>query len=160
MKLNLTYLIDKYLGEMILMPFAWLASLSHLVSAPPGSDSPRSVAVAKFLGLGSIIHALPLLQKIRQSYPECRIVFLSFSKNGPFLSLLKLVDEVVLIRTSSPVVFAWDIFRCAAKLRRMRLDFFLDLEITQNISSEKRQIQFLYPIIGLPSRHWSWIWRA
>src|SRR5437016_4086959 len=127
MKLNVTYIIDKYLGELILMPFAWMAFLSSLLNPRPKSEAPRSVVVAKFLGLGSIVHTLPLLQKIRQSHPECRIVFLSFSKNAPLLSLLKLVDEVILIRPTGPLVFVLDIFRATVRMRKMQLDYFLDL---------------------------------
>jgi len=94
----------------------------------------KTVAVAKYKGMGSIIHATPLLLSLREKYPDAKIVFVSTSSNKSFLQTLPMIDEMVLLNESSFLklmasfpIFIW-------KLLKLRIEVFIDLEIYAHLS--------------------------
>ena len=95
----------------------------------------RTIAVFKFFGMGSIIEATPLLRAIRERYPEARLVFVTFESNEKLVSKLGICDEVRVIRTRTPVVFAADVIKQVLRLRFERVEAVIDLEFFSKFST-------------------------
>ncbi len=125
------YRLDKTLGGWL----CWLAGILFRRSAPcPQSSEWRRIAVAKYMGMGSLVLATPLLQILRRHIPQAEIALVT-ATNLSELARMMPVDKV----------FAWD-FRSVTSatktflpfilaLRRWRPDVFLDLEFFVNTSA-------------------------
>ena len=94
----------------------------------------RRIAVAKYMGMGSLVLATPLLQILRQNSPQAEITIVTSSDLAQLARMLP-VDRI----------FAWD-FRSVlsalktfphfiSSLRRWRPDVFFDLEFFVNTSA-------------------------
>jgi len=94
----------------------------------------KTIAVAKYKGMGSIIHATPLLLALRQKYPDAKIVFVSAQSNKSFLETLPMIDELVLLDETSifKLLYSFPIFIWS--LIRLRIGVFIDLEIYAHLS--------------------------
>jgi ADP-heptose:LPS heptosyltransferase len=85
--------------------------------------------------MGSILLATPALKAIKSRYPACRIILLTFSGNVVFAQRLGLFDDILSIRTSSLLLFTLDTLRNLWIIRRMRIDYLLDLEFFARFST-------------------------
>src|SRR5262249_336438 len=61
------------------------------------SDEVRTIAVMKFFGLGSIVVASPSLRALHESYPNAKLIFVTFQQNREILEILGLVDHAIYI---------------------------------------------------------------
>ncbi|MCS7265494.1 MAG: glycosyltransferase family 9 protein [Armatimonadetes bacterium] len=94
----------------------------------------RRIAIAKYIGMGSVVLATPLMQILRLKAPQAEIALVTSSKIAPIARMLP-VDKV----------FTWEIgnlidaFKTFPKLvialRRWRPDAFFDLEFFVNTSA-------------------------
>jgi len=96
---------------------------------------PRVICVAKFVGMGSILSAVPMLQSIRRHYPGARLVFISSRNNAPLLQRMTLVDECLYISEASLPAIAGTTLKVVWKLWRLRPELYLDLELYSFYSS-------------------------
>jgi len=94
----------------------------------------KTIAVAKYKGMGSIIHATPLLLSIREKHPNAKIIFVSTKSNKSFLDTLPMIDECILLDESSvfKLIYTFPIFIWS--LIRLRIEVFIDLEIYAHLS--------------------------
>jgi ADP-heptose:LPS heptosyltransferase len=92
-------------------------------------DGVRCIAVAKFLGLGSLLQATPLLRSLRQRLPGARIVLLTTRGNRDFAERLGPLDEILTIDDSGLRALASSVLRALVALRRLRVDVYIDLEV-------------------------------
>ena len=124
--------IDRWVG----LPMVWGLNLvtralgvllrrNH--SASP--DSVGTIVVAKYLGMGSILHATPLLRALRDRYPKARLVFVSARSNRELLERLPLIDERMYVDDRSLVALASSTWATLAALQRARVDLYFDLEV-------------------------------
>lgn len=93
------------------------------------------IVVCKFKGLGSIIQATPMLQSIRQTYPEAEITFLSSSSNIQFLAEIDIIDQVMAVDDSSPLKLLKSLTSVLIHLINNKPEIFIDLEIYSHFSS-------------------------
>jgi len=96
-------------------------------SAKDGQPEPSVIVISKYFGMGSIILSVPLLRAVRQRHPRARILFVSFAYNAQLLSFIPHIDEAICIRTSLRY-FVWDVLGVLGRLRKLKVDIFLDLE--------------------------------
>lgn len=94
----------------------------------------RSIAVLKFLGMGSILQAIPMIAALRERFPGARLTLVTSADNRAFAHLVPYFDEVLTIELSRPLGLARDLVRTLARLRAQRLDLLLDLEFFSNFS--------------------------
>jgi len=125
------YRVDQKIGGAI----CWLASfLASRCKRMPEPSEWQRIAVAKYMGMGSLVLATPLLQILRQGAPQAEIAIVT-SLDLARLARMLPVDKV----------FAWD-FRSVSSalktflpfissLRRWRPDVFFDLEFFVNTSA-------------------------
>jgi ADP-heptose:LPS heptosyltransferase len=127
-------LVDKSLGSLLCRAIAlvlWLCRL-HIRRVdhptPPGPADVREVLVIKFLGLGSILQATPLLAALRQLYPQARITLLTFRTNRALGDLNLGIDALETVDTSRFWRFFLSNVGALWRLRRTRFDVVLNLE--------------------------------
>lgn len=132
MKTDTKFLIDR----TIAVPLAWAANVAARSAAPfarrDHTVDPahiHTIAVAKLLGMGSIIQATPLLHDLRRSFPNANIVFLTTKANRGLIERLDLVDEGIYVDDADPTVLATTTAKAIAALLARKIDLYFDLEI-------------------------------
>lgn len=158
MNIRMMKRLDHYAG----LPICFCLSVfERLVAIIPftrhGSAPVRTVVVSKYFGLGSIILATPMLRALRRRFPGAKIVFLTFSGNEELLGMIREIDEVVTLRTGSPVRFAGDVLRALGRLRRLKIDIFFDLEFFSKFSTIMTYLSGARLRVGYHVRH---MWRG
>jgi ADP-heptose:LPS heptosyltransferase len=92
----------------------------------------RTVTIAKFEGIGSILYALALARALKTTNPSVKIKFFTREENANFVSRFSEVDEIVVLRTAS-------LFRLALSwmdsVFKARADIYIDLEVYSHFSA-------------------------
>ena len=125
-------LIDRLLA----VPLVWFLNLAARVlgSVLRRDHSVRPtkvklIVVAKLLGMGSILHATPMLAALREEFPQARLLFVSTRANRALLERIPEVAETLYIDDRSLMAMAWSSARVVLALMRRRVDLYFDLEI-------------------------------
>ena len=143
MKTRLLIALDLLVG-LPLCTLAFLLSLPLRLLGPAGGrasrrgtgpDEVRTILVIKLLGLGSVLLATPMLRKLRRSYPDAHIAFLTFDSNAELVRRLESVDEVVVVQRRSVGRLLCSLPGVFWALRRRRFDLVIDLEFYSRLSS-------------------------
>jgi ADP-heptose:LPS heptosyltransferase len=135
MKISLMRKIDYFIGGGLCLVLDLMERLKRVLPQKKTIPEPRSVLVTKYLGMGSILLATPALQALKDVYPSCRIVLLSFEENDTFARKLPLFDSVITIRSSSLLNLVINSFTTLIDIRRQRFDYLLDLEFFARYST-------------------------
>lgn len=137
MTIALMRFLDRYVGKIVIFLLAFWASLTRFFRRHGRLQDPadvRVIAVEKFFGLGSIVNAIPLLERLRKHYPNARIVFVTFSSHKSFFEMVKLADETLYINPANIMTFLFDNLAALWALRRARTDICVDLEFFSKYS--------------------------
>lgn len=95
----------------------------------------KTIAICKFKGMGSIIQATPLLQTLRNNYPDAKIIFISTPGNRRLLELIPEIDEIITLNDSGFFTLLTGFPITLIKLMRRKIGLYIDLEIYSNFSS-------------------------
>lgn len=95
----------------------------------------QSIAISKFKGMGSILQATPMLQMIRETHPNAKIIFVSTESNRGILSKIEWIDEIITVNDKSFWKFVGSNIRSLWKLMRIRPTIYFDLEIYSDYST-------------------------
>lgn len=132
MKLDRKVWIDRYLGGLLCWFFipitktlGWVLHRDHSV----GEENVRRIVVAKFMGLGSIVHSMPMLRALKRKYPRARIVFLTRKANTSLFHHIEDVDDLLLIDDSSPARLVFSNLKAILAMMSPRIDLYFDLEL-------------------------------
>lgn len=129
MSINLARMrwIDNYVGKPIcyfLELYVWVKQL-----LPGKKEKPiETILIAKYLGMGSIVLATPLIRSIKNKYPKAKLIFLTFHENEGLIKSLGLIDEVMVIKTGNLPVFLLGVMGALYRLRKKKIDVVLNLE--------------------------------
>jgi lipopolysaccharide heptosyltransferase II len=123
--------IDKYIGNLLIT----LLAIFRRRHTPDRSLTVKTIAVSKYLGIGSLLMATPLLQHLKTTFPSARLVVTTLRKNVPLLQLLPFVDQVVSIDGRNLATFALSTLRALRTLRASRIDLWFDLEFFARYSA-------------------------
>lgn len=137
MKLKSKILIDQIIGLPLVYTLNVLARiLGFLLRIDHSLNKPiKTVAVCKFVGLGSIIQATPLLQTLRKNYPDATIVFISNESNKALLDHIDVVNKVLTISDKGIFALLRSTTGLLFELWKLKPDIYIDLEIYSNYSS-------------------------
>ena len=127
--------IDRRLGPPLC---AGLLAAKRLFRRSPAlpPEPVRRILVLKMWGMGSIVLATPLLERLRQLHPEARIDFVSLRENEPILELCPQIDRPVSIDLGRGVLaFGLGALRALRILRSERYDLLFDLEFFTRFSA-------------------------
>ncbi|MBB4116326.1 ADP-heptose:LPS heptosyltransferase [Rhizobium sp. BK226] len=132
-------LIDRVFGQILTLalriPALILERFLRRNHVMPPNEPPKRIVVAKYLGIGSILQATPMLQGLKKKYPDSELIFLSLKTNRGLLSHYEFVDDVLCVDDSSVWrVFATS-FRVVVQLIVRKIDLFIDLEVYSSYGS-------------------------
>jgi ADP-heptose:LPS heptosyltransferase len=137
LKLSTKILIDTYAG----LPLVYLLNivariLGFFLRIDHSLDRQvKTIAVCKFVGMGSIIQSGPLLKTLRKKYPSAKIIFVTNVSNLSLFHFIDEVDEVYAISDKGFLSLVGSNIRLLLKLWKNRPDVYIDLEIYSNYSS-------------------------
>lgn len=120
--------VDYWAGR----PLCWLLTLWRRLSGRRAGDGhpPARILIIKPSELGAIILAFPMINRLRQQYPQAKISFLTFAANRPLFEVSRIVppDRIITLREESFGQFLGDVTAALARIRRERYDLVIDLE--------------------------------
>jgi ADP-heptose:LPS heptosyltransferase len=130
-------IIDKYIAKPIAYLLNFLVRLVGKllrINHKLDRDFTR-IAVCKFKGMGSIIQATPMLQALRNKYPNAEIIFVSTRGNQKILEKIDLIDTIVTVDDSGFFKFIGSNIKSLFFLMRNRPQVYFDLEIYSDYST-------------------------
>jgi ADP-heptose:LPS heptosyltransferase len=95
----------------------------------------NTIVISKFVGLGSIIQATPLIQALRKKYPQAKIVFVSTQSHVTILEHIEEIDGILTVSDKSLSAVISSTWKLLRDLWRLKPDLFIDLEFYSNYSS-------------------------
>ncbi len=133
MKTSTKIIIDKFAGGSIVFV---LKNLFRLFSSRKSSksNSPKTIVICKFLGMGSIVQSTPLLQTFKNQFPEVKIIYLTSISNKKFLEQISLIDQSIIINDRSLFSTIISTLSCIRILFSKKVDLFIDLELYSHFS--------------------------
>lgn len=129
--------IDQFIAKPIAFCLNFLVRLTgKIFSIDHRLDIPfQRIVICKFKGLGSIIQATPMLQALRESYPDADITFLSTKSQASFLSKVDVVNKVIAVDDSTSWKLITSLSKAVLQMLRNRPEVYIDLEIYSNFST-------------------------
>ena len=98
-------------------------------------ENANNIVIAKYLGLGSIVRSQVIIQDIKNTFPDCKIHYLTSVKNKKIFDIIKDIDNVLTIDDSGIVSMALSTFKLVLQLLKIKVDAFIDLEVYSRYSS-------------------------
>lgn len=143
--------VDRHVGRIFSYPLSLFVRKRNTM---PEKDI-RNIVVSKYFGIGSIALSTPLLQSLRQRFPDAKIFFLTFPQNEPLLKLFPFIDKVISVRNDSFIHLMADTVRTIFLFRfRSTPELFIDMEFFSHysalitwLSGSKFRVGFHTPIL-------------
>jgi ADP-heptose:LPS heptosyltransferase len=137
MRIAIMRWIDRWVGVPLVAVLVGLYRLWWLIARP---ERPGTVERIAFLGLselGSTIIADPAVRRARALFPRAEIYFVIFAGNQDCVGMLGTIDPrfVLAIREDSFLPFVRDSLAAVRRLRRVRTDIVIDLELFSRYTS-------------------------
>lgn len=129
--------IDKIVG----LPLVYLLNvcarlLGFILRIDHSLNKPfKTIAVCKFVGMGSIVQSVPLLKTLRKNYPDAKLIFVTNQSHSNLFNYINEVDEVYTISDTSFASLVVSNIKLLFKLWKNKPDVYIDLEIYSNYSS-------------------------
>jgi len=126
--------IDRVLGTPLCRLITWGHRLRGAGTAP---NDIRRILVIVLSEMGAIVLTQPMFVRLRQRYPSAEIYVLCSEQNRPALDLLDTIpaERVITVRTGSVAALVPDAVRAVRRMRALRLDAVLDLELFARVSA-------------------------
>lgn len=129
------------LDNLIFKPIAYLMNflvrlVGKILRIDHNLDKPfKRIVVSKFKGIGSIIQATPMLQSLREQFPDAEIIFVSTKSNEHFLKKIEYIDTIISVDEKNVLKLVGSVFSSLFKLTIKRPDVYINLEIFSNFST-------------------------
>jgi ADP-heptose:LPS heptosyltransferase len=131
--------IDLWLG----IPLCWILTvIERMISLfrDPATFTmpPKNIMFLELSEMGSAIIAYSAMQKTRALFPDTNLFFLIFEENKESVYFTKVIPpaQVLTIRSKGGAFgFLRDIFSVLGKMRRLRIDTAIDLELFSRVTS-------------------------
>lgn len=133
MKETLMRFLDYWVG----VPVCFFLSSLRFLSLPlqilfsKRKSEKNKILFIKLSEMGSIVLALPLIKKVKDSFYSGEVYFLTFSKNVELLNILNpyiQINNIFSINDSSLLKFIFDLIKCIKEIRKRKIDIVIDLE--------------------------------
>jgi len=132
MTLTLMQQVDRLLGGPITRFLGLFTPKAKTLAGDDVPRLPKKVICTKFVGLGSVTLALPMLKALKESGVE--IAFWTFSSQAELLKISGYVDHVWVVKPSL-FSFPLTLLKGLWNAIRFRADAFVDMEQTSNCSA-------------------------
>ncbi len=130
--------VDRLVGR----PLAW--GLNHAARAlgrtlrrnhSVATEDVRTIVIAKYVGMGSIVEATPLIRTLKTGFPQARIVFVTAVSHRQLVERLEHVDAIIAIDDRSLLRVVASSLAAVVAMIRVRVDLYFDLELYSSYGS-------------------------
>lgn len=128
MNLELAKSVDRTLGALANRALAMSTRMTRFLRPVREVDDVKTILLVKLWGMGNLVLLYPVFTRIREAYPDARIVLLTLECNRSLGERHPAIDEVVPLRIDSWRGMAFGFPGLVASLRRRRPDLVLDFE--------------------------------
>jgi ADP-heptose:LPS heptosyltransferase len=132
MNMRSKVVIDRLIG----LPLAWILNLAarvlgHILRRNHGisHQNVATIVVSKFVGMGSILQATPLLRSLRAGFPEAEIILVTSVSCRRLAERLDGIDRIITVDDRGIFPLVRTSLRTIAQLIRSRVDIYIDLEL-------------------------------
>ncbi len=101
----------------------------------PPRELPKRIVVAKYLGIGSILQATPMLRGLKAKYPNSQLIFLTLKSNKGLLQHYDFIDDILCVDDKSFLRIVITSLRVIGELISRKIDIFFDLEVYSTYGS-------------------------
>lgn len=125
-----------YIDRLAGVPLAWLLNIAarilgkllrrdHSVT----TENVRTIVVSKYVGMGSIIQATPLIRSIRAAFPQAGLIFVTSQSCRRMVERLEHVDRIITVDDRGLFRVIRTSICTLAELIWFRPDLYFDLEL-------------------------------
>ena len=126
--------VDRVLGP----PLCRLVTLFHRLRGPDLAPlEVQRILIIVLSEMGALFLTRPMFDRLREKYPSAALYILCSEQNRQALDLVDVVsaEHVIVIRSGSLLALARDSYRAIRRMRALRLDAVLDLELFARVSA-------------------------
>lgn len=138
MKIDLMRKIDYWIGIPLCFIFSFLFKIkSKFVPILLHEKTVKKVVFLQISEMGSAVSAYPSVQYVKKQYSEVQIFYVLFEKSSEIINVLGIVDKknILTIREDNIFYFVIDTLSIITKLRRLKIDAVIDLELFSRFSA-------------------------
>lgn len=132
MKLRSKIAVDRMVGLPLASVLNLLARVlgrlmrrDHSISR----ESVRTIVVSKYVGMGSILQATPLIRSLRAAFPGAKLIFVTGVSCRRLVERLEDIDRIITVDDRGLFRLARTSLRTIVQLMRARVDLYFDLEV-------------------------------
>jgi ADP-heptose:LPS heptosyltransferase len=132
MKLRSKIVVDRVVGLPMARALNLLARiLGKLLQRDHGisRENVKTIVVSKYIGMGSILQATPLIRSLRAAFPDAEIIFVTGVTCRRLVERLEHVDRIITADDRSLFHLARTSLRTVAQLIGAKVDLYFDLEV-------------------------------
>jgi lipopolysaccharide heptosyltransferase II len=124
--------VDRIVG----VPICWVLSLLSFLDRDEASRT-QKILIILLSEMGALVLARPMLERLKEKYPEAELHALVFRQNKEVLDLLDIVPEsnILTLRNDALAHLLSDGLRSLRHLRKIGIDTVIDCELFSRISS-------------------------
>lgn len=152
--------VDKYVGWIICLKLSAIEYCLKLFKEKTSFDpkAVKNILMIKFWGMGSIILSTPLLEALKNKFPDSNIIFLTLTKNNEIIKLLPSISHIITLDIDHGfLTFIKSFLKSVFVMRKMKLDLVFDLEFFTRFSAIMTYLSGAKERIGF--RAWE-VWRG
>jgi ADP-heptose:LPS heptosyltransferase len=136
LRLSLKRTLDYHLGRPLLATLNVSARvLGSVLRRSHRRDPVRTILVAKFQGIGSLVSAKPAIAALRRSHPGAHIIFFGTPAVEQLARLMPEFDEILILDDRSLMAAVRSTIGALSRLWREPVDWAFDLEVYSRLSS-------------------------
>ena len=123
---------------MLGVPACWLLSILHRLHGPETVPSDvQRILIIVLSEMGALVLTRPMFDRLRKNHPSATFYLLCSEQNDAVLDLLDDVpaERVITVRSGSLTGLVADGIRAVRRMRALRLDAVLDLELFARVSA-------------------------
>ena len=126
--------IDKWVGIPLCFFLSILNSITRRFNK---GDKIKNILFIQLSEMGSAVEVIPCIQDIKKAHPNAQIYYLIFKEMSGIIRIIGIIQDenILTIRNSSLITFTIDTVKIIWRLRKLKMDVVIDLELFSRFSS-------------------------
>ncbi len=123
--------LDRTFGTVAVVFMKYLTQLMGVVMNRDHTipSKPRAVAVAKIVGMGSIVYTGILCRALKKKFPGTKLIYITSAECAGLLKRMNYVDEVLLINDKGLIPMVMSTLSLITRLWHERPKLYFDMEV-------------------------------